>query len=216
MAVQKKSLADLRRTYARSALDEKSVAKDPIAQFERWFDEALRVETVEANAMTLATVDKKGNPNARIVLLKGVEDGQFIFYTNYESTKGQEIASKKRAALVFHWATLERQVRVRGSVKRAPRAVSETYFASRPRQSQLGAHASPQSRVVAGRTALESAFSKVERSFSEGSIPLPKNWGGYVVVPDAIEFWQGRPNRLHDRIRFRRVGNRWIRERLAP
>ncbi len=216
MAVRKKSLAELRRTYARSLLDEKNVARDPIVQFTRWLDEALHVETVEANAMTLATVDAKGSPNARIVLLKGLEEGAFLFFTNYESDKGRELAAKNRAALVFHWPTLERQVRIRGRVKRATRAVSEAYFATRPRESQLGAVASPQSRVVPSRATLERNFARVVKAFSNAPVPIPAHWGGFVVVPDAIEFWQGRPSRLHDRVRFRLVKGRWVRERLAP
>ncbi len=209
--------ADLRQSYQRDDLAEKDVLDDPIAQFQRWFDEALASDTHEPNAMTLATVGGDGQPSARIVLLKGIEPGGFVFYTNYDSRKGRELDAQGRAALVFWWPPLERQVRVEGRAERVDAAESDAYFASRPHGSRLGALASPQSQPIPDRDALEQRLHDLEARFPAGtSVPRPDSWGGYRVVPSAIEFWQGRPNRLHDRLRYTRHGDAWQRERLAP
>jgi len=215
-------LAELRREYAREALNRNHVADDPIAQFQDWFDEALDAEVDEPNAMSLSTVASDGTPSARIVLLKGVDERGFQFYTNYDSRKGTELDQNPHAALVFWWAPLERQVRIEGTVERLPDEESTEYFHSRPRGSQLGAWASPQSRVVESRAVLAENLEAVEEEYEGGTVPRPPHWGGYVVRPTQIEFWQGRPNRLHDRLRYRRpdVENNdhdaWTLERLAP
>jgi len=188
---------------------------DPIVQFERWF--ALADETAPlAEAMTLATVDAGGDPDARMVLLKGVDRRGFRFFTNYESAKAAELAASPRAALVFYWRDLDRQVRVRGAVERLAGAESDEYFASRPRESQLAAWASPQSRPVEPREALDAKFEAVAARFGHGEVPRPANWGGYLLEPREIEFWQGRVGRLHDRFRYRRDGDSWEIERLGP
>ncbi len=198
-------------------MDETTVAADPIAQFALWYDEARAAEIVEPNAMTVATVGADGTPSARVVLLKGVDADGFLFYTNYESRKGRELAANPRAALVFFWAELERQVRVVGTASRVSRAESQRYFESRPRGSRLGAWASSQSEVIAGRAVLAERMSELEQRYADQDIPLPPYWGGLRVRPATIEFWQGRPNRLHDRLRYTRNPNdTWTIERLAP
>jgi len=213
------NLADLRREYARAELSRDHVADHPIEQFEDWFDEALDSEVEEPNAMTLSTAAPDGIPSARIVLLKGLDERGFHFYTNYESRKGTELSQNPHAALTFLWKPLERQVRIEGSVERMAADESTAYFHSRPRGAQLGAWASPQSRVVASRDELEQNLAEVEAKYEDhDEIPRPAHWGGYVVRPVQVEFWQGRPNRLHDRLRYRRddEDSAWTLERLAP
>jgi pyridoxamine 5'-phosphate oxidase len=213
------SLSDLRQEYARAELTRAHVADDPLDQFRAWFDEALDAEVEEPNAMTLATAGADGTPSARIVLLKGLDARGFQFYSNYESRKGTELSENPHAALVFWWAPLERQVRVEGRVDRLPDDESTEYFHSRPRGSQLGAWASPQSQVVTDRTELEEHLAAAKAEYSdEDEIPRPPHWGGYAVRPTQIEFWQGRPNRLHDRLRYRRPNTDadWTLDRLAP
>jgi pyridoxamine 5'-phosphate oxidase len=212
-------LADLRQEYARAKLTRAHVADDPVDQFEDWFDEVLDSEVEEPNAMTLSTAAPDGTPSARIVLLKGLDARGFHFYTNYDSRKGTELSQNPHAALTFLWKPLERQVRIEGSVERMPGEASTEYFHSRPRGAQLGAWASPQSRVIESRAALEQNLAEVEAEYGDhDQIPRPTHWGGYVVRPRQIEFWQGRPNRLHDRLRYRRAdeSSDWTLERLAP
>jgi pyridoxamine 5'-phosphate oxidase len=216
-------IADLRVTYARAALDEGDVDADALVQFRRWFDEAVAAGVREPNAMTLATATADGVPDARVVLLKGLDARGLTFYTDYRSAKGAELAANPRAALVFWWGELERQVRVVGAVERLPREEAAAYFATRPRGSRLGAWTSRQSSVLPDRAALERALADVAARFGadegDGPVPLPEHWGGYRVVPTALELWQGRPSRLHDRIRYVRDAAApagWRRERLSP
>lgn len=211
------SIADLRREYTQHGLSETEVAADPFAQFRVWFDHALSAQVPEPNAMTLATATPDGRPSARVVLLKGFDPRGFVFYTNYQSRKGGEIETNGWAALVFFWPELERQIRIEGRVERVSAQESDDYFASRPAGSRLGAWASPQSQVIAGRDMLEQRLSALITQYEDQAIPRPPHWGGYRVVPTAIEFWQGRPSRLHDRLRYRWSDDqRWILERLAP
>jgi pyridoxamine 5'-phosphate oxidase len=211
------ALADLRQEYALRGLHEDDLDRDPIAQFRAWFVDAQQAGGVEPNAMTLATASPDGQPAARTVLLKGLDERGFVFYSNYESDKGRELDANPRAELLFYWPALERQVRVRGTVERVTRAESEAYFHSRPKGSQLGATVSPQSRVIPGRDALEREHAALQERYADADVPLPDFWGGYRVLPTSIEFWQGRKSRLHDRLRYRRdATDAWIVERLAP
>lgn len=211
-------LADIRREYSIAGLHEKDLDPDPFKQFATWFEQAVEAKAYDANAMTLATVDPQGNPNARIVLLKGFDERGFLFFTNYDSAKGQELASNPKAALVLFWAELERQVRVQGTVVKAGREESEEYFHSRPRGSQLSVHISNQGEVVTSREDMEQDFEKLKINAEHEwlKVPMPDYWGGYRVQPTAIEFWQGRPSRLHDRLRYRMEDGDWHIERLAP
>ena len=198
-------------------LSEADLAPDPFAQFQAWFDTALAAGLPEPNAMTLATATPDGRPSARMVLIKGVDPRGFVFYTNYESRKGRELEANPWAALVFYWPELERQIRIEGRVERVAAEESDAYFASRPLGSRLGAWASPQSQVIPGRDVLEARLRDLEARFASGDVPRPPHWGGYRVVPEAVEFWQGRPSRLHDRLRYtRQADGRWAIERLAP
>jgi pyridoxamine 5'-phosphate oxidase len=212
------SLADLRKDYSLAGLLEKDLAKDPFRQFEKWFQEVEAAKLVEPNAMTLATTGQDGRPSARTVLLKGLDGRGFVFYSNYESRKGRELAQLPRAALVFPWLALERQVIVEGTVARVTREESEAYFHSRPRASQLGTWVSQQSSIITGRPVLEESLKALEQKYAGREIPLPPNWGGYRVTPETVEFWQGRRSRLHDRLRYRRDAKtgEWSVERLAP
>jgi pyridoxamine 5'-phosphate oxidase len=203
---------------AEPGLEESEVDPDPFTQFDAWLADARRTAILEPLAMTVATASRDGHPSARVLLLRGVDERGFVFYTNYESQKGRELAENPRAALVFNWDALRRQVRVEGRVERLPRAESEAYFASRPAGSRIAAWASDQSTVVpGGRPELERRFRMAEDRFdSTGEIPLPPNWGGYRLMPEWIEFWHSRENRLHDRLRYRRIAGGWTVERLAP
>jgi pyridoxamine 5'-phosphate oxidase len=211
------TLADLRREYASRALTEADALDDPIQQFSLWFGEALKSELLDTNAMTLATASRDGTPSARIVLLKGFDDAGFVFFTNYESAKARDLEGNPQACLLLFWAALERQVRISGRVSRTPPKESETYFQSRPFESQIGAWASAQSRSLDGRAALEARYAELAAKYAGGPVPLPPFWGGYRVQPDAIEFWQGRMSRLHDRLLYtRQPTGSWARSRLAP
>ena len=210
------NLSDLRREYALASLDRGDVVDDPMEQFRRWFDDAQNAMLIEPNAMTLATIGPTGRPSARIVLLKAADQRGFVFFTNYESRKGRDLDTSGLGALVFLWKEIERQVRAEGRVERVSPDESAAYFRTRPLGSRIGAWASPQSNVIADREWLEQSFAAAESRFVGSEVPCPPYWGGYRLVPDEVEFWQGRQSRLHDRLRYRRDGERWIIERLAP
>jgi len=209
-------ISSLRREYASRQLDVPDVDADPLQQFRRWFDEATDCDVVEPNAMVLSTVSERGRPAARVVLLKGVDDSGFVFYTNMDSRKGRELATTPFASLTFWWAPLERQVRIEGHVAPVAPEISDRYFASRPRASQLGAIASPQSATLLDRSALEHAFAAAEATYQDQPITRPERWGGYALTPELVEFWQGRRSRLHDRIVYTKIQDSWDIRRLAP
>lgn len=211
------SLADIRKEYTQSGLSEADADPNPFGQFQKWFDQALAAQLLEPNGMTLATTTPDGKPRARIVLLKNFDERGFVFYTNYESHKGQELTQTPWAALVFWWTELERQVRIEGRVEKVSDAESDAYFHSRPVGSQLGAWASEQSQVVSSREVLDRRLQELKEKYLDQNIPRPPHWGGYRVIPTAIEFWQGRPNRLHDRLQYQRLEDgSWRIERLSP
>ncbi|MGH8433592.1 MAG: pyridoxamine 5'-phosphate oxidase [Pseudomonas sp.] len=213
-----KTLAGMRRDYTRDGLTEAQAPAEPFALFRQWFADALKTEQlpVEPNAMCLATVDDEGRPHCRVLLLKGLDERGFTFFSNYESAKGQQLATKPFAAMTFFWPTLERQVRIEGVVERVSPEESDAYFQVRPLGSRLGAWASPQSRVIADRTELESLLTETEQRFLDQAPHCPAHWGGYRLLPERVEFWQGRASRLHDRLNYRLQGTAWVRERLAP
>ncbi|MDA7886352.1 pyridoxamine 5'-phosphate oxidase [Pirellulales bacterium] len=207
-----------RKSYERDALDEHEIASDPFHQFTTWYDEAVAAGLPEPEAMTLSTATSEGRPSARIVLLRGYDERGFCFFSNYASQKGRELAANPYAAVTFHWVELERQVRIAGRVEKVSASESDAYFQSRPSQSRIGAWSSPQSEVIASRDTLEQFVKEYQEKYSdELAIPRPEHWGGYRVIPERIEFWQGRPSRLHDRLRFSRIEQgSWTLERLAP
>ena len=210
-------LESLRSNYALSGLNETDLLETPFQQFQLWLEQAIAAELSEPNAMTLATLSEQGKPIARMVLLKGLDEKGFVFYTNYDSAKGKQLTETDSAALVFWWAGLERQVRVEGTVEKVSSTESDAYFQSRPKASQLGAWASPQSQAIENRGILEKRLAQLEEKYATEKVPRPPHWGGFRVIPSAIEFWQGRPSRLHDRIRYEldEKGD-WFYQRLAP
>ncbi len=210
------NIADIREGYEREGLRKDEMLENPIAQFDAWMQEAIEAQLSQPNACTLATATKDGRPSARIILLKNTSADGFVFYTNYDGRKGKELQENPFAALVFLWPSLSRQVRVNGRVDKVDGATSDAYFKSRPRGSKLGAWASPQSEVVVDRDVLESSLRKYETKFSDQEIPRPPHWGGFCLIPDSVEFWQGRPSRLHDRLQYKRNESVWTIERLAP
>ncbi|WP_316766761.1 pyridoxamine 5'-phosphate oxidase [Pedobacter frigiditerrae] len=216
MELTKEMIQSLRQDYRSAELSEKDADKNPIKQFEKWFAAAMDAQLYEPNVMTLATADKSGKPNARIVLLKGFDENGFSFYTNYLSTKGKEIKKNPQACLVFFWAELERQVRIEGKIEKLSKEASEKYFHSRPIGSQIGAIVSPQSQIITDRQLLENKVEELTTQYEGKTIPKPAHWGGYIVKPTSIEFWQGRTSRLHDRIKYDLINGKWQTNRLAP
>jgi pyridoxamine 5'-phosphate oxidase len=209
-------IADIRTDYRKQTLSEENTAAGPMLQFRKWWEEAVASGIHEVNAMTLATVSSTGQPSARIVLLKGLHDDGFVFFTNYESRKGNELALNNRAALVFFWKELERQVRIEGIIEKVSEKESEEYFHSRPHDSQIGAWSSPQSKVIPSRDLLEKNVTENENRFGDNEVERPPFWGAYILMPSLVEFWQGRSNRLHDRIEYIHDNGSWIKRRLAP
>lgn len=209
-------LQSLRQDYRAAELSEKDADKNPIKQFEKWFTAAIDAKIYEPNVMTLATADKTGKPNARIVLLKGFDENGFSFYTNYLSQKGKELKKNPQGCLVFFWAELERQVRIEGKIEKLSKEASEKYFHSRPLESQIGAIVSPQSQIITDRNVLENKIDELTQQYEGKTIPKPAHWGGYILKPTAIEFWQGRTSRLHDRIKYDLINGKWQTNRLAP
>ena len=215
--MSEQDIQNIRNEYSKESLSEKDTDKDPIKQFDKWFTEVLKSEQAEPTAMTLATATTDGRPSARIVLMKGFNGDGFSFYTNYLSRKGKEIAKNPLGALIFFWDTLERQVRVEGTIEKLSREESEKYFHSRPKGSQVGAVVSPQSQEIPDRDGLEKKWQEAEAQYADKEVPKPSHWGGYILRPRLIEFWQGRPSRLHDRILYKKVDNKsWKKVRLAP
>jgi len=214
--VESSKIAHLRKDYTLNGLDQQDILNNPIDQFRKWFDESLSAEVIEPNGMFLSTISPEGYPQGRIVLLKEVDDNGFTFYTNYNSQKGNDLAVCPFASLTFWWAELERQVRIVGRVEKVSEQESDAYFSIRPRGSQLGAWVSTQSKVIENREVLTDKLAKFEGQFANQPIPRPPHWGGYRVIPREIEFWQGRPSRLHDRIRYQNQNNEWKIERLSP
>jgi pyridoxamine 5'-phosphate oxidase len=215
--MDKEQLQNLRQDYSAATLTETSINVNPIKQFDIWFNEAVAAEIHEPNAMTLATATSDGRPAARIVLLKGFDMNGFVFYTNYLSRKGKELTKNPNAAILFYWGELERQVRIEGNIEKLTKEQSEKYFQSRPKLSQLGALASPQSQEIPNRDQLEAKMSQLEAEYADKDVPKPSFWGGYILKPRLIEFWQGRSSRLHDRIAFKKIDNKnWKKVRLAP
>ena len=210
------SIADLRRDYTRDGLSEDQAPTEPFALFAQWFKQAVEVESTEANAMMLATVDTQGQPHLRTLLLKGFDQRGFVFFTNYQSAKGQQLQQQPKAAMTFWWHDLERQARIEGRVERVSAEESDAYYHSRPLGSRLGAWASPQSQVIANRELLEGRIAALDKEHAEQPPARPPHWGGYRLIPELIEFWQGRASRLHDRLNYRLVNGSWVRERLAP
>jgi len=215
--MNQEQLENLRDEYKTASLSEADSKADPLKQFEFWFNEAIEAKVPESNAMTLSTATPGGRPSARIVLLKGIHENGFVFYTNYLSRKGKEITKNPLGALTFFWPAMERQIRVEGTIEKASKELSDRYFQSRPKDSQIGALASPQSQEIAGREILEKKWSDLEAEYAGKTIPKPSFWGGYILRPRLIEFWQGRPSRLHDRILYKKIDNKnWKKVRLAP
>ncbi len=218
MSNKKPSISEMRQTYESGTLYKQDLAQHPIEQFSKWFEEARNtVEISEANAMIVATVDADGMPSSRVVLLKALREDGFVFYTNYESRKGHALTQNPKVALLFFWNALHRQVRIEGTAEKLSREASVQYFQSRPKGSQLGAWASPQSSVIESREVLEEKHKELTEQYKDVEhLPCPENWGGFLIRPHSLEFWQGRPNRLHDRMRYQMVDGKWVVERLAP
>lgn len=212
----KKPISDIRRDYGTLPLSEDGMDDSPIAQFEHWFSEIINSERNDPTAMVLSTVDELGHPDSRVVLLKGTKDGSFVFYTNYRSTKALQIQKMPYVALNFYWPEMARQVRIRGQIKKVSVEESNAYFLSRPKNSQLSAHASPQSQEISSREELEERLNQLITTYQQKPVIRPEHWGGYEVIPDEYEFWQGRDNRLHDRIHYYRENDKWLQRRLAP